>query len=197
MSDDTEAGRLDPRTAERLLRGADGHAELHALLSAAAAPGRPAELAGEDAAVAAFLAAPRSARRPWAATLRNFLTAKVIAVVGGGSILLSGGVAYATGHFPGQEPAPAPSRSPHGRPGTGDDGAPVTRSSPECCGRTPTATPTKPKGQGKSNAPGQQKRTAKPQNTKSPPGTSGNNGSPPGGNSGNGNGKARKNAKSG
>lgn len=114
MSDDTEPGRLDPRAAERLLDGAGGHAELGELLAAASAPGRPRELAGEDAAVAAFLAAPRPARRSRAAALRRFLTAKVIAVVGG-SILLSGGAAFATGNFPGQDAAPAPSPTPHER----------------------------------------------------------------------------------
>jgi hypothetical protein len=83
MSHHTDPGRPDDRTAEQLLDGGDGHAALRALLSAAAAPARPEELTGEDAAVAAFLAAPRPARRHRAADLRRFLTAKVIAAVGG------------------------------------------------------------------------------------------------------------------
>ncbi|TDD79491.1 hypothetical protein E1293_23120 [Actinomadura darangshiensis] len=192
MSDHTEPGRLDERTAEHLLDGADGHA-LHALLAAAAAPGRPAELAGEDAAVAAFLAAPRPARRARAAGLRRFLTAKIIAVLGGGSILLSGGVAYATGNFPGQSPEPAPSPSQHRHEGTNPDSIPATHGSPDT-GSTPTVSPSgTPKRQkhGKATAPGQQKKTANPNATKTPPrGSENSNGSPPGSNSGNGNGNS-------
>ncbi|MEO3822807.1 hypothetical protein [Actinomadura sp. B10D3] len=193
MSDHTEPGRLDDRTAERLLDGGDGPAALRALLSAAAAPGRPEELGGEDAAVAAFLAAPRPARRHRAADLRRFLTAKIIAAVGGLILLLSGGVAYATGNFPGQEPAPSPSPTrsePQGRDG---DSTPATHGSPPGTSPAPAApgaggTPGPGKSPGRANAPGQQKRTAKPNSPGTPPrGPGSNNGSSPGANSGNGN----------
>lgn len=178
MSDETEPGRLDPRAAERLLDGAGGHAELRELLAAASAPGSPRELAGEDAAVAAFLAAPRPARRSRAAALRGFLTAKIIAVVGG-SILLSGGVAFATGNLPGQDPAPVPSSTPHERKTReqgGDSGShplhrPGTKPSPEPSrGRGKTA------GEhGRTSVPGQQKKTTSPKAKPKPPRGPGNN----------------------
>ncbi|NDU73806.1 hypothetical protein GWI34_14335 [Actinomadura sp. DSM 109109] len=180
MSDDTESGRLDPRLAERLLDGAGGHAELRELLAAASAPGRPGELAGEDAAVAAFLAAPRPARRSRAASLRRFLTAKVIAVVGG-SVLLSGGMAYATGNLPGQDPAPAPSttpREPGGRDQVGGTGPrPADRP-----GRTPahgrSGAPGKVAGEpGRTSAPGREKKPASPSAKPTRPRGPGNNNS--------------------
>ncbi|MFE9106551.1 hypothetical protein [Actinomadura geliboluensis] len=130
MSDHTEAGRLDERTAERLLDGAGGPPALHTLLAAAAAPGRAAELAGEDAAVAAFRSAPPAARPSRLAAVRRFLTAKVIALVGGCLLVLTGGVAYATGHFPGMEPAPAPSPTQQESEGGGHDSTPATQYSP-------------------------------------------------------------------
>lgn len=173
MSDDTEPGRLDPRAAERLLDGGGGDAELRALLAAASAPGRPRELAGEDAAVAAFLAAPRPARTSRAAVLRRFLTAKVIAVVGG-SILLSGGVAFATGNFPGQDAAPAPSSTPHDRKtpkrGGGSGSHPLHGPS---TGPSPEPSPSE-RGRsagehGKTSAPGRQKRTTSPKAKTTPP----------------------------
>lgn len=125
MSDHQRARRRDQRTAERLLGGApaspangsaggsaDGHDALRALLSAAAGPPRPGELAGEDAAAAAFRAArarPAARRSLWAAVPR-YATVKV-AVVAATLAAFGGGVAVAasTGHLPGQSPAPAPS----------------------------------------------------------------------------------------
>ncbi|MFA1540318.1 hypothetical protein [Actinomadura monticuli] len=217
MSDHTEAGRLDRRAADRLLDGAGGPAppgtppdgQLRALLASAAAPGRAGELAGEDAAVAAFRAAPAPARTSRLAVLRRFLTAKVIALVGG-SILLTGGVAYATGHFPGQSPAPAPAPT-HGRHGGGGDSSPATEyPPPRRSGSPPSPSPTASGQHGKSSAPGQQKKqrpSPNPRGTNTPPrGPGSNNGnvgtptakptkgngvgtnksSPIGGNSGNG-----------
>lgn len=124
MSDHQRARRLDQRTAERLLGGAPasrangaagGHDALRALLSAAAGPPRPGELAGEDAAAAAFLAArarPEARRSRWSAVPR-YATVKV-AVVAATLAAFGGGVAVAasTGHLPGQSPAPASSRHP-------------------------------------------------------------------------------------
>ncbi|MES9605467.1 hypothetical protein [Actinomadura sp. NPDC000929] len=178
MSDDTEPGRLDPRAAERLLDGAGGHAELRELLAAASAPARPGELAGEDAAVAAFLAAPRPARRSRAAALRRFLTVKVIAVVGG-SILLSGGVAFATGNFPGQEAAPGPSSTPHERKTREPGGGPGSRPS-QRPGIEPSPRPSREEGRaegegegegetGKTSAPGLQKKTTGTKTKPTPP----------------------------
>jgi hypothetical protein len=107
MSEDPK--RIDPITAEHLLRGArsgspDEPEPLADLLAAAAAPARPGELAGEEAAVAAF----REARLAPAHRRRRFLLRSVlvkasvvsaVAVVGGGGV----GVALAagTGHLPG------------------------------------------------------------------------------------------------
>ncbi|MES9540720.1 hypothetical protein [Actinomadura sp. NPDC000600] len=174
---DHEPGRLDPRAAERLLDGAGGHPELRELLAAAAAPGRPEELAGEDAAVAAFLAAPRTARASRTARLRRFLTAKVIAVVGG-SILLSGGVAYATGNFPGQGPAPAPSPTPREHKGREQGGAPGSRTS-QRPGTAPSSKPSQEPGKsgehGKTTAPGQQRKTETPKAKPTTPRGPGNN----------------------
>ncbi|MEV4007586.1 hypothetical protein [Actinomadura sp. NPDC049753] len=180
MSDDTEPGRLDPRVAERLLDGAGGHAELRELLAAASAPARPGELAGEDAAVAAFLAAPRPARRSRAAVLRRFLTAKVIAVVGG-SILLSGGVAFATGNFPGQDAAPGPSSTPHERKSREQGGGPGSRPS-QRSGAEPSPGPSRGQGKaegegehGKTSAPGLGKKTTGPKAKPTPSHGPGNN----------------------
>ncbi|GAA1841076.1 hypothetical protein [Actinomadura bangladeshensis] len=186
MSDHTEAGRLDQRTAEQLLGGAGGHAPLHSLLAAAAAPGRPEELAGEDAAVAAFLAAPVPARASRLAVLRRFMTAKVIALIGG-TILLTGGVAYATGHFPGQDPAPAPSPGHHRQGGDGHDNTPATQYSPTPLHTSPTPSPSssassaeEQQRHGKATAPGQQKNSPNPHSTSAPPrGPGSGNGTPP------------------
>jgi hypothetical protein len=93
----------DEAAAEQLLAGfGGGHRRLAELLSAASAPARPGELAGEEAAVAAFRSAVpavaalpvshrrRSARPRWA----RLLTVKV----GGAALVLAaGGVAVAAG----------------------------------------------------------------------------------------------------
>ncbi|WP_131737807.1 hypothetical protein [Actinomadura roseirufa] len=133
MNDYHGAGRLDPRTAERLLDGAvsdvardrgalrtedvpPGPVGLRELLAAAAAPAAPEELAGEDAAVAAFVSA-RSAQAPRRARayrprVARFVTVKV--AVASVVLAVGGGVAVAagTGHLPGQEPTPAPTHRP-------------------------------------------------------------------------------------
>ncbi|MFI0369423.1 hypothetical protein ACH35V_16195 [Actinomadura sp. 1N219] len=163
MSDHHQPGNLDRRAAERLLDGAYDHARLHALLAAAAAPGRPEELAGEDAAVAAFRAAPRPEPRSRTAALRRFLTIKALAVAGG-ALILTGGAAYATitGQLPGRDPAPS-SPSPSHREGkdTNGDENPATRSSSPA--PPSTGSPHgKSKQHGKSGAPGQQKKTKEP-----------------------------------
>ncbi|MFI0480589.1 hypothetical protein [Actinomadura sp. 9N215] len=210
MSDHHQAGYLGKRAAERLLDGASDHARLHALLAAAAAPARPEELSGEDAAVAAFMAAPRStlatapapanapapetAPTSRMAALRRFLTIKVLAVVGG-SLILTGGAAYATitGQLPGQDSAPSPSPSFDERKGTRGDEAPASESrspAPSSSGGPSTVSPSPSTGKqhGKSGAPGQQKqktRTPKPtppRQTATPPrGPGNNNGTQPSG----------------
>jgi hypothetical protein len=116
--------RTDRAAAERLLRGtptapATGPEPLASLLAAAAAPGRPDELAGEHAAVVAF----RMAHRPPATQPRSrsmirtavgkVLTAKAAAVLAATTI---GGVAVAasTGNLPtqhGGSPSPNSSHS--------------------------------------------------------------------------------------
>ncbi|GAA4238916.1 hypothetical protein GCM10022254_56860 [Actinomadura meridiana] len=194
MSDQHRAPGLDERAAERLLDGAVGPARLRALLSAAAAPGRPEELAGEDAAVAAFRAAPVPERRSRAAMLRRFLTIKVLAVVGG-SLILTGGAAYATitGQLPGQSPALSPSPTFDKREGKRGDSTPATRLPPytPTPGTSPTPSPSSspskehgkagaPGQQKKSTPPGQQKKTKRPRHTATPPRGPGNNNGNPG-----------------
>ncbi|TYB49406.1 hypothetical protein [Actinomadura chibensis] len=177
-----QAARLDRRTAERLLRRAgrpspgaappDPPDPLDALLAAAAAPARPGELAGEDAAVAAFRAVPRPARPSRAAALRRLLTIKVVAIVGG-SLVLTGGAAYATitGRLPGHSPAPPASPSGYDRDGHRSPPTRYTPGPPPSSRRpaTPTPAPTPSvteKQHGKANAPGQQKQD---QNQKTKP----------------------------
>lgn len=108
MSEDPQ--RIDPITAERLMRDARtgspvGSEPLADLLAAAAAPARPGELAGEEAAVTAFLDAhleltPQPRRRSMLkSVLAKTSVVAAVAVVGGGGV----GVALAagTGHLPG------------------------------------------------------------------------------------------------
>jgi hypothetical protein len=140
MSNHEEFRPVDRESAERLLRGdraiRAGHPRLDGLLAAATAPASGRELAGEDAAVAAFaaaqLASPQTPRRisMLKSTLAKLLTVKVAAAcvaVGG-----AGGVALAasTGNLPGplhkpaahksadpsHSAAPRPSGSPSPRP---------------------------------------------------------------------------------
>lgn len=109
---------IDRLTAEQLLRGGRDGVRSHEsealsdLLSAAAAPATEGELAGEQAAVAAFRAArpvpgPRRARRA------KVLTMKVAAVAAGVVAASGVAVAAATGHLPsrpgGGNPAPVTS----------------------------------------------------------------------------------------
>lgn len=106
MSEDPE--RIDPITAERLMRDARSGPSVDSepladLLAAAAAPARPGELAGEEAALAAFRdarleLAPQPRRR---FMLKSILVkasvVTAVAVVGGGGVAL----AASTGHLPG------------------------------------------------------------------------------------------------
>jgi hypothetical protein len=110
---------IDRATAEALLSRrprprATGSAEpdvldaVEALLAAASAPGRPAELAGEQAALAAFRAAglkppaPRTVPSRIRATARRLAVVQASAVVG----MVTGGVALAAAA--GVAPAPLP-----------------------------------------------------------------------------------------
>ncbi|TDC56170.1 hypothetical protein E1281_08670 [Actinomadura sp. KC345] len=215
MSDHHRIERLDRRTAKRLLDGADGHARLQALLSSAAAPAQPGELAGEDAAVAAFNAAARTARTSRAVTWRRFLTVKALVVMGA-SLIVTGGAAYATitGNLPGREPAPSETPSLHHETSTSQGSTKVSHAPPSAPPSSPPSSKTRPSPStspsagtskeppGRVNAPGrQQKKTTAPQNTRTAPqntrtpprGPGHNNGSPPGDNSGNGNGNGQGN----
>jgi hypothetical protein len=99
----SNSDRLTAATTEQLLDGGPGPAGLHQLLAAAAGPGTASELAGETAAVAAFVGAPRETPLPSAPTRRpsmlstalsKILAAKALAAV----VLLAGatgGVALA------------------------------------------------------------------------------------------------------
>ncbi|MEV4639694.1 hypothetical protein AB0J80_20285 [Actinoplanes sp. NPDC049548] len=102
--------RLDPAEADRLMAGDPGgadHRGLAVLLDAAKAPASPRELAGERAAVAAFVAAYRDAERTSPAGGRRArislpARAAVVKVAAGLAVLAGGGVALAaeTGHLP-------------------------------------------------------------------------------------------------
>jgi hypothetical protein len=125
---------LSQEAAERLLSGdltppPDGTDRLAALLAAASAPGRPDELAGEAAAMAAFRAHPPTIRR-W--SLRRALTIKVAAAVA--VMVAAGGVAVASGtgflpipFIPGKAgPVPSGTDGPAGRsPGQGRTASPA------------------------------------------------------------------------
>jgi len=93
--------RIDPDTADRLLAGdVGGPKHLADLLHRAAAPARPGELAGEDAAVMAFWSARRApvpgGRRPstlrpaWAASLSLKVAAVAFVATAGGLALAAG-----------------------------------------------------------------------------------------------------------
>ncbi|GII25778.1 hypothetical protein [Planosporangium mesophilum] len=114
--------RLDRRTAEQLLAGdptagRDSHPPLAALLTAAAAPGRPDELARERVSMAAFQTAcltpaPRPGRLDMVKTaVLKVLTVKVLAIAA--VTAGTGGVALAasTGVLPNPLAGPAPSAS--------------------------------------------------------------------------------------
>jgi hypothetical protein len=126
---------LDHDTADRLLAGrldpADappGFAAVAKVVTAATAPATPEELAGEPAAVAQFAAMARSGWRPRATTPtrragapRRILGVR-LAVAVLAAVLSIGGVAAATGVFPGPAKPPAG----HGPAGTGGGGTPTT-----------------------------------------------------------------------
>src|SRR5688500_1604947 len=91
---------LDRDAAERLLRGEPGDpgtpAEpLGRLLATASAPAQEGELAGEDAAVAAFTAAQLPVKRAGGIPLARILTAKAAAL--SLAVTTAGGVALAAG----------------------------------------------------------------------------------------------------
>jgi hypothetical protein len=113
-----QPSRIDRRTAEHLIQSApmgirDGHPPLAALLTAAAAPGRPDELAGEQASLAAFRTAqlnpvprPRGFSSVKTAAMK-VLTIKAVAIV---AAMTAGGVAVAAGT--GTLPNPLARRAP-------------------------------------------------------------------------------------
>ncbi|MWA01473.1 hypothetical protein F8568_014005 [Actinomadura sp. LD22] len=199
MNDHQRARRLDRRTAERLLRSvpmsvangpadhrADGYDALRALLAAAAGPPRPGELAGEDAAAAAFrtaLARPAPHRPRWAAVSR-FATVKV-AVLAAALAAFGGGVAVAasTGHLPGQSPAPAsshhrsPKQSSHRRDRLMPSPTVAPRTTPPPRHQKPSPSPKGTPKRGRTTPPGQAKsRSPKAKKTHPSKGQGNNNG---------------------
>lgn len=136
---------LDHDTADRLLAGrldpADappGFAAVAKVVTAATAPATPEELAGEPAVVAQFAAMARSASRRRATTTRRAGAPRrilgvrlAVAVLAAG--LSIGGVAAATGIFPGPAKPPAGP----GPGSTGGGGGTPTTAAP---GRTGAAT---------------------------------------------------------
>ena len=135
---------LDHDTADRLLAGrldpADappGFAAVAMVVTAATAPATPEELAGEPAAVARFAAMARSGSRSRAATRRASAPRRILTIrlaVAVLAVALSiGGVAAATGVFPGPAKPPAG----HEPGSTGGGGGTPTTVAP---GRTGAAT---------------------------------------------------------
>ncbi len=130
--------RLDRATAEHLLRGNPAGSDLDgqrlaALLAAASGPPRQHELAGEQAALAAFRRArahpvgvPR--RRPLRTALAKFLTVKLFAGVA--AVTAMGGVAFAasTGALPG--PVQDAAHGVFGAPAASSGAAPGPAASP-------------------------------------------------------------------
>jgi hypothetical protein len=142
------AGRLEMRTptsdrltraaAEQLLDGGPGPAGLPQLLAAAASPGTAGELAGEPAALAAFVEAPHASPLPGAPTRRPSMLAtalsKVLAAKALAAVVLlagaSGGVALAATvsgapSFPSTD-RPATTATPTAAPSPADDAEPGT-----------------------------------------------------------------------
>ncbi len=90
---------MDAATAERLVSGTRGPRDVAAVLAAASAPGRPAELAGEARALAAFRVAQRGpagarVRRPRRPAWARLAAVKIAAV---GLAIAASGVALAAG----------------------------------------------------------------------------------------------------
>jgi hypothetical protein len=106
----SRTSRIGPDHAEQLLAGGSGapdHAGLARLLSAAAAPARPHELAGEQAMVAAFIRARREpaprVQPPRTRGVRTPRYGRMAAVAAGLALAVAGGTAFAaeTGNLPG------------------------------------------------------------------------------------------------
>jgi hypothetical protein len=128
--------RLTAATAEQLLDGGDGPADLRRLLAAAAGPGTARELAGEAAALAAFADAPRASslpseptRRPsmLSTALSKILAAKAVAAVvllagATGGVALAATVTGAPDAPPADRPAATRTAPPSAVPGTGGNG---------------------------------------------------------------------------
>lgn len=138
MSEFSTTGGLDPGTSERLLDGARGQVAdqgpVGDLLARAAAPGRPEELAGAPAVMAAFRAAyPQPVARA-GRTLRRAVAFKVAAIV---AALTVGGVAFAahSGVLP--NPFPIGPQSPVSPSDSRPGGTPDHLTSP-----TPSGSPT-------------------------------------------------------
>ena len=122
---------LDRSTAERLLAGRvtpsdapPAYAPVARVLRAAAAPATPGELAGEEAALAAFAGATRSPhpthrRSP---VLTRLATAKAVAAIVTATLTAGGVVAAATGKLP--EPAQRIARQAGGERPAGTSGGP-------------------------------------------------------------------------
>ncbi|MFC0042732.1 hypothetical protein [Actinomadura rayongensis] len=108
-----------------------GSPGLERLVAAAQGPAEPEELAGEEAAVAAFRAARagRAARRARAVTFRALAVGGVVAALGGGA-----GLAAASGHLP--TPGGAPART---HPATRTDAPDRERTGPSGRSAAPRA----------------------------------------------------------
>ncbi|SCL24417.1 hypothetical protein GA0074692_1762 [Micromonospora pallida] len=144
-------------TAERLLdlsasgRAGDTDDPVARLLAAAAAPARTGELAGEEAALAAFRAARAERPVPALTPSRPRHTARAVAWLAGLAVVATAGVAVATVGLdrsdPPPPPAPTTSSPDPWSPGGGDPSAPGTVPTPSTTtGATPATTPPRSAG---------------------------------------------------
>ena len=149
MSTHEGSSRIDRETAERLVRGGPdawrtGHHRLAGLLAAAAAPARPGELAGREAALDAFRAAthdlvPQPRRGQMIKTwIAKILTVKVAAICVATAGVGGVGMAATTGHLPGplnfaDSPAPSSTTRPSVRPSGGPSHTPPPQALQKLC----------------------------------------------------------------
>ncbi|WDZ83061.1 hypothetical protein [Micromonospora cathayae] len=131
--------RPDEQATERLLAAAAApHADespdpVVRLLAAASAPAGPGDLAGEEAALAAFRAARTERPAPTAGRPRRRRTVGTLAWVAGVAVTATAGVAVATVGLDRPDPASTPP------PATGTPGTPPTGQSTDPSGPSPSA----------------------------------------------------------
>ncbi|GIE98107.1 hypothetical protein [Paractinoplanes rishiriensis] len=166
---------LTRRTAEHLLRrdsrARAGRPDLADLLDAAAAPARPAELAGRTEALAGFRTRPSRRRRPHLAsllTVKAAAAAVLTAATGGAALAAATGALPVTPHPATTTFSPAATSSPSESPSAADHtfrpprstAPPAPSASPrKSCSDAPLVSP---RPTGDRSAPSRFEHTAKP-----------------------------------